>query len=355
LAQLLPYFYSKYSKNLSKGKIMKKIARFLLLVAIICLARSGHTATLAGCQVLPQNNIWNTPVDSLPVATNSDQMIASIGPDTGLHPDFGSGTWDGAKIGIPITLVNAGQQLVDVVFDYASESDPGPYPIPPDAAVEGAPNDGDRHVLILDQDACMLYEVFYAWKQPDNSWEAGSGAVFDLSSNALRPDTWTSADAAGLPILPGLVRYEEAASGTIDHALRFTVAQSRNQYVWPARHQASSLTGSQYPPLGQRFRLKADVDISGYSSIVQTILQAMKTYGIILADNGSDWYISGEPNENWDNDVLRELRNIKGSDFEAVDVSSLMIDPDSGQAASQVLDPPSVLTWLFLLLGTKEP
>ncbi len=332
---------------------MKKIISFLLFAATTCFIETGYTATLGGCQILPKNNIWNTPVDSLPVAANSDQMITSIGSDTGLHPDFGSGTWDGAKIGIPITLVNSGQALVPVVFDYADESDPGPYPIPPDAAVEGAPNDGDRHVLILDQDACTLYEVFYAWKQADDSWEGGSGAIFDLSSNALRPDSWTSADAAGLPILPGLVRYEEAASGTIDHALRFTVSESRNQYVWPARHKASSLTGSQYPPMGQRFRLKADVDISGYSSIVQTILQAMKTYGIIMADNGSDWYISGEPNENWDNDVLRELKDIKGSDFEAVDLSSLMVDSDSGQAAAQAVDTPPSLTWMFLLLGTN--
>ncbi|MCI5224851.1 MAG: hypothetical protein D3924_19830, partial [Candidatus Electrothrix sp. AR4] len=170
-------------------------------------------------------------------------------------------------------------------------------------------------------------------------------------SNALRPDTWTSADAAGLPILPGLVRYEEAVSGTIDHAVRFTVEESRNQYVWPARHKASSLSGSQYPPMGQRFRLKANVDISGYSPIVQTILQAMKTYGIIMADNGSDWYISGESNENWDNDVLRELSNITGSDFEAVDVSSLIFDPDSGQVVFQGRDTAPSLTWLLFLLG----
>ena len=330
---------------------MKKIIGFLLLAKMICLTETGYAATLAGCEILPENNIWNTKVDTMPVAANSDQMIANIGANVGLHPDFGSGTWDGAKIGIPITVVNSAQAPASVVFEYDDESDPGPYPIPPDAAVEGAPNDGDRHVLILNQDDCKLYEIFYAWIQPDESWTAGSGAVFDLSSNGLRPDGWTSADAAGLPILPGLIRYEEAASGTIDHAVRFTVAESRDQYVWPARHKASDSSGSQYPPMGQRFRLKANVDISGYSPIIQTILQAMKTYGIIMADNGSDWYISGEPNENWDNDVLNdELGNITGSDFEAVDVSSLMVDSDSGQVAAQESGLAPVLTWLFLLL-----
>jgi hypothetical protein len=223
------------------------------------------------------------------------------------------------------------QAKVYVIFGYADESDPGPYPIPPNPPIEGDPDgSGDRHILILDRDNCVLYELFAAHLENDG-WYAGSGAIFDLNDYALRPDGWTSADAAGLPILPGLVRYDEVAAGEIKHAIRFTVPQTRRDYVWPARHYASSLTGTQYPPMGQRFRLKASFDISGFSPEVQVILQAMKTYGIILADNGSAWFISGVPDERWDNDMLRELRQVYGSDFEAVDVSSLMLDPDSGQ------------------------
>jgi hypothetical protein len=286
-----------------------------------------------GCAIYPGDHIWNARVDTLPVDANSPAYISTIGASTGLHPDFGSGTWQGSPIGIPFVTVPGTQPLVDVAFGYDDESDPGPYPIPPDAPIEGGPgSDGDRHVLVLDRDNCVLYETFYAWPQPDGSWYAGSGAVFDLKAYDLRPDGWTSADAAGLPILPGLVRYDEVAAGEIRHAIRFTASQTRRAYIWPARHYASSLTGSQYPPMGQRFRLKADFDISGSSPQVQVILQAFKTYGIILADNGSNWFISGAPDERWDNDVLRELKQVHGSDFEAVNVSSLMVDPDSGQA-----------------------
>ncbi len=296
----------------------------------------GEPPRLAGCDVFPADNIWNTPVGTLPLDPNSDAYVQTIGADVGLHPDFGSGTWAGGPIGIPYVDVPGDQARVAVSFEYADESDPGPYPIPPDAPIEGGPDsDGDRHVLVLDRDACVLYELFYAWPQGDGSWQAGSGAIFDLNSHALRPDGWTSADAAGLPILPGLVRYDEVASGEIRHAIRFTAPQTRRAYVWPARHYASSLTGPEYPPMGQRFRLRADFDISGFAPQVQVILQAFKTYGIILADNGSAWYISGVPDERWDNDVLRELRQVHGADFEAVDVSSLMLDPDSGQAGGQ--------------------
>jgi hypothetical protein len=222
--------------------------------------------------------------------------------------------------------------MVAVSFDYDGESDPGPYPIPPDAPIEGGPgSDGDRHVLILERDSCTLYELYYAWPQPDGSWHAGSGAIFDLNSHLLRPAGWTSADAAGLPILPGLIRYEEVAAGEIRHAIRFTVPQTRRAYIWPARHYASPLTGEQYPPMGARFRLKKDFDISGFSPDTQVILQALKTYGMILSDNGAAWFISGAPDERWDNDILHELHQVRGSDFEAVDASSLMVDPNSGQ------------------------
>jgi hypothetical protein len=297
---------------------------------------TGRSASyLEGCPIFPADNVWNTPVDDLPVDSGSNAYIATIGAGRGLHPDFGSGTWAGGPIGIPYTVVDGSQPEVEVDFDYADESDPGPYPIPDDAPIEGGDlSSGDRHVLVLDRDACILYELYAAYPQLDGSWEAGSGAVFDLESNALRPEGWTSADAAGLPILPGLVRYDEVASGEIQHALRFTAPQTRRAYVWPARHFASSLTDAAYPPMGKRFRLKAGFDISGFSEEVQVILRALQKYGMILADNGSAWYISGAPDPRWDNDILvNELGQVKGSDFEAVDESSLMVDTDSGQAS----------------------
>jgi hypothetical protein len=318
--------------------------RFLLLVIFICIACGGgevdltsdvnaiNSETAVSCPVFPANNIWNTPIDALPVHPNSAAYVNTIGAGDNLHPDFGAGLWQGAPIGIPYVEVPGSQPKVSVSFTYDDESDPGPYPIPADAPIEGGSNsDGDRHVIVIDRDNCLLYELFYAWPQPDGSWTAGSGAIFDLNSNALRPDGWTSADAAGLPIFPGLARYDEVIAGAINHALRFTAPQTQRAYVWPARHFASDLTGAQYPPMGVRFRLKASYDISGYSPDAQVILQALKTYGMILADNGSPWFLSGAPDDRWDNDVLNELKQVQGADFEAVDVSSLMVDPDSGE------------------------
>jgi hypothetical protein len=290
------------------------------------------------CRMFPSDHIWNVRVDDLPVDPQSGVWVATIGTDRPLHPDFGAGFWppgSGSPMGIPFTTVPPGQPRVPVTFTYASESDPGPYPIPPDAPIEGgAQSTGDRHVVVVDTGDCRLYELYNAF--PDNGgnrWRADSGAVFDLNGYALRPRGWTSADAAGLPILPGLVRYDEVAAGEIRHAVRFTAPQTRRAFVWPARHFASQLTGSQYPPMGQRFRLKADVDISGFHPQVQVILTALKRYGMILADNGSAWYISGTPDNRWDNEVLAQLKTLRGSHFEAVDVSSLMLNPDSGQAA----------------------
>jgi hypothetical protein len=302
--------------------------------------------SLAGCPVLPGDNIWNTPIDNLPVDANSDLYITTIGATKGVHPDFGSGIWDGGPIGIPYNVVTKSQPKVSISFDYADESDPGPYPIPTSPAIEGgADATGDRHILVLDRDNCILYETWSSYPQANGSWMVGSGAIFDLRSNGLRPDGWTSSDAAGLPILPGLVRYDEVAAGEITHAIRFTAQQTRKGYVWPARHYASSLTDKKYPPMGQRFRLKASFDTTGFAPEVQIILQALKRYGMILADNGSSWFISGVPDARWDDDVLvNQLKLVKGSDFEAVDVSSLMVDEDSGQivSASQVNpNPPS--------------
>ena len=297
-------------------------------------ATPGPLPVIAGCNVFPANNIWNTRVNTLPVDANSTVYVNTIGADTGMHPDFGAGTWNGGPIGIPFTTVPTSQPLVAMSFDYEDESDPGPYPIPTNAPIEGGPDsEGDRHVLVVRRGACDLHETWNSWPTPDGSWYAGSGARFDLNSNALRPDGWTSADAAGLPVLPGLVRYDEVAAGTINHALRFTVPQTRRAYIWPARHFASDLTGAQYPPMGQRFRLKASFNLSGFSPANQVILRALKTYGMFLADNGSAWYLSGVPDPRWDDDDLHALQTgVHGRDFEAVDESSLMIDPNSAAA-----------------------
>jgi len=289
------------------------------------------------CNILPPDNIWNTRIDGLPVDAHSAEYIATIGAGATLHADFGSGVWppgSNSPIGIPFVTVPPDQPEVTITYTaYGPESDPGPFPVPATAPIEGGPDSsGDRHVVVLDRDACMLYELYAAYPQADGSWEARSGASYDLTSNALRPDGWTSADAAGLPILPGLVTYDEVATGEITHAIRFTASETRADHVWPARHDASADTGAAYPPMGQRFRLRADFDVSAYPPQIQVILTAMKEYGLILADNGSPWFISGAPDARWDNDMLHEWDDIPGSAFEAVDVSSLQIDPDSGRA-----------------------
>jgi hypothetical protein len=288
-------------------------------------------AVINSCQVFPDNNVWNARIDSLPLSANSADYVNSIGSMAGLHPDFGSGLFQGEPIGIPFTTVPGTQPLVPVTFvDFPAESDPGPYPIPPDAPIEGG---DDRHVLVVDRDNCKLYELFNAHPQNNGtSWQAGSGAIFDLGSNLLRPEGWTSADAAGLPILPGLVRYDEVATGAINHALRFTAPQTQQAFLWPARHFASNSTDAALPPMGVRFRLKAGFDISGFSATNQVVLTALQTYGMFLADNGQPWFLSGVPDERWDNDDLHNLQTgVYGSDFEAVDESSLMRDPNSGE------------------------
>ncbi|WP_371495351.1 hypothetical protein OG871_07840 [Kitasatospora sp. NBC_00374] len=290
-------------------------------------------ADLGGCPVAPADSIWRTPVDKLPAAPDSAALVAGIGTAKHLKADFGAGTWEGAPFGIPVTAVPAGTPTAKVAFDYADESDRGPYPIPSGALVEGGPNaDGDRHVIALDRAACRVYELYGAHPQGDGSWRAGSGAVFDLRSNALRPAGWTSADAAGLPILPGLARYDEASTGTIGHALRITVPHSRKAARWPARHQAGSSTDPGLPPMGLRLRLKAGVDISGLPPQARAVAQALKTYGAIVADNGSAWYVSGTQDDRWDNTALARLGALTGADFEAVDVSALQLSADSGAA-----------------------
>jgi hypothetical protein len=301
------------------------------MVLAISTPVSG-SPTLIGCPLFPVDNVWNTAIDALPVDANSNAYVATIGAAKTLHPDFGT-VYNGAPNGIPFMAVRGLQPKVPVSFTYAGESDPGPYPIPPDAPIEGGPQaSGDRHVVLLDCTEGKLYELFAAYPGPGGSWTAASGAVFGVNSNSLRPSTWTSADAAGLPILAGLVRYDQTAAGEIAHALRFTAPQTRNAFIWPARHQASTLSGMQYPPMGQRFRLKASVDISRFGPHVQIILRALKKYGMFLADNGSSWFLSGAPDVRWDDGELHQLELLHGSDFEAVDESSLMVDRDSAQA-----------------------
>lgn len=283
---------------------------------------------LGGCQIFPNDNFWNVPVDHLPVHPSSNAWVNSIGQGTGFHMDFGSGTWNGGPIGIPYNIASAAavnEYAVD--FYYPDESDAGPYPLPSSPQIE---HGSDHHILTVETDNCFLYEIYDASWNGAN-WSAGSGAIWDLNSNTLRPDTWTSADAAGLAILPGLARYNEVANGVITHALRFTATCTANYYIWPAKHKAPSGLCQTPVPFGARFRLKADYDISGFSQQAQVLLQAFKTYGIVLADNGSDWYVSGSPNPLWDNDQLHELDVIQGSDFEAVDTSGWMIDPASAQ------------------------
>jgi hypothetical protein len=284
----------------------------------------------SGCPLFPADSVWHARVDRLPVLPASAGYVASIGASAHLHPDFGSGSIDGQPFGIPVTEVAAGQRAVRVRFDYADESDAGPYPLPPNVRIEGGPSgDGDRHVILHDAANCRLYELFAAQRGADGSWSAQSGASWNLRSDALRPAGWTSADAAGLPIMAGLVRYEEVAAGRIDHAVRITVPRSRNSYLWPARHAAGS-SGASLPPMGLRLRLKASVDIAGLPAQARVIATAMKTYGVIVADNGSPWYLTGTEDSRWNNDALDALKGLSGSAFEAVDTSGLMASPNSG-------------------------
>jgi hypothetical protein len=285
----------------------------------------GAGASLNGKRLFPADNPWNQDVSNEPVDPNSANLIASMGLGTSLHPDFGT-VWNGAPNGIPYVVVSGTQGKVPITFtDYGDESDPGPYPVPPDAPVEGgASGTGDRHVIVIDRDNWKLYELYSA--HPSGAgWSAASGAVFDLNSNALRPAGWTSADAAGLPVFPGLVRYDEVfGRREIAHALRFTASRTRRAYVYPARHFASSDTNPNLPPMGMRVRLKASFDVSGFSPAMQVILRALKKYGMILADNGSNWFVSGAPDPRWNDSELNTLKALKGSDFEVVKMGTVV-------------------------------
>ncbi len=287
------------------------------------------------CRLTPANNYWRANVRDLPVHPRSTAYINNIGPTKALKADFGSGTWDGGPIGIPYVVVPGSQPKVPISFEYWDESDPGPYPIPPNPPIEGGPSsDGDRHVIVVDKDNCTCYETYATYPDGKGGWRAGSGAIWDMASNDLHPDTWTSADAAGLPILPGLVRYEEVEAGKVLHAIRITVPTTQHAYVWPARHRAGSTSNLTYPPMGTWLRLRSSIDPNSFHPMVRPIVVALQTYGAIVADNGSAWYMSGVPDERWDNDLLRQLGQIKGSDFQVVDTTSLVVDSDSGEATT---------------------
>jgi hypothetical protein len=272
---------------------------------------------IAGCPVFPATNAWNERVDRLPVHPRSAEIVRSIGVEQTVHPDFGSGLFEGRRIGIPYTVVPRSQRRVPVSFEFADESDRGPYPIPRNAPVEGG---SDRHVLVIQRGTCRLYELFAAERPSPHArgWRAGSGALFRLRSNRLRPRGWTSADAAGLPIFPGLARYDEVARGAIRHALRFTAPRTRRAFIPPARHFASSLTDPALPAMGQRIRLRRSVGERGFGRQARVVVRALKRYGMLLADNGSPWFVSGAPHPRWDNDDLRTLKRLRGADFEVV-------------------------------------
>ena len=313
---------------------MARIPTTLLLALALILPGAAASADRGGtpsasppgttCQVFPADNVWNADVSKLPVDSHNAAWLASMNAgSTNLHPDFGRRPY-----GLPFAVEPDAYRKVSIKFKYKSESDKGPYPFGPDIPVEKG---SDRHALVIDSDTCVLYELYRA-KWRNGKPKAGSGAIFDLGSNALRPDGWTSGDAAGLAIFPGLVRYDEVTAGFIGHAIRFTVSLTDCRHVWPARHDAGTCNGS-YPPMGARFRLKASVDISGFSADARVILQAMKTYGVMLADNGSNWYFQGTQDIRWQDSLLGQLKMVPASGFEAVDTSTCIVNPGSGQAS----------------------
>jgi hypothetical protein len=302
---------------------------------------TGQGTSLNGFRPFASDSPWNTDISGSPVDSNSDAIIRFIGPNIGLHPDFGSGQYQGSNIGIPYSVVNGTQALVNINFTaYGPESDPGPMPVPNNAPIEGDPNpgNGDRHVLVLDNANCFLYELYSSFPNSDGTWNAGSAAVWDLLANEQRPWTWTSADAAGLPIFPGLVRYDEVAAGQIQHAIRFTLPQSRAAMIPPASHWAANSSNSNAPPMGMRLRLKSGFDISHFSTNVQVILAAMKKYGLIMADNGSAMYFSGAPDSRWDNSDLHNLSQVPASAFDVVQMSPVYTASSLPQGAAPAIN-----------------
>jgi hypothetical protein len=297
---------------------------------------TGQLSSLNGFRPFATDSPWNTDISQSQVDPNSTAIINYIGSSIGLHADFGSGLYNGSNIGIPYVIVDGTQPGVNITAQYSDESDPGPMPVPANAPIEGYPNPGggDRHVLVLDSANCFLYELYSSYPNANGSWNVGSAAVWDLLSNEQRPWTWTSADAAGLPIFPGLVRYDEVSAGQIQHAIRFTLQNSRAAFVPPASHWAANTSDANAAPMGMRMRLKASFDVSGYSAANQVILNAMKKYGIIMADNGSSMYISGAPDSRWDNSDLHNLGNVSAGNFEVVQMSPIYTSANAPQGAA---------------------
>jgi hypothetical protein len=327
------------------------VRRILLLTPVLALAAAaGAAATPApgapSCPAFPADNVWHADVSALPVHPRSAAWVASAGGSTKrLHPDFGPSGDPDVPYGIPYAAVPSSHAKVHVTFDYDDESDPGPYPLGDDIPVEGgAGSGGDMHTIVVDKDTCTLYETWYT-QHGTSGWTAGSGAIWNLKSNALRPAGWTSADAAGLPILPGLVRLDEVRSGHVDHAIRFTIARTDRSYVWPARHQAGAANDPNLPPMGARFRLKKSYDTSKFRTDTRVVLAAMRTYGLMLADNGSDWFFQGDAQDAWPTDLLDELKSVPASAFEAVDESSLMVSAGSAQAKGTTKPKPAWTHW----------
>ncbi len=286
-------------------------------------------APVSGCPVFPADNWWRADISDLPVHARSAAWLRHMSPGSDLHPDFGPSYGAGPPYGIPITVVDGDHRKVAVRFTYADESDRVRYPFGPDTRIEGGRrSDGDRHAIVVDRDRCRLYET-WATRLRDGRWLAGSGAVWSLRSNDLRPDGWTSADAAGLPILPGLLRWREVRDDTIDHAIRFTTDETSTHHLWPARHDAGSHGSWAYPPMGARFRLAPDFDATGYGRYARRVIRAMQTYGLVLADNGSPWFFQGEQHRQWPEQLIDELKQIPADRFVAVDTAGLQVDPDS--------------------------
>jgi len=306
-------------------KFIKLLTFFLLYISLISQA--------SNCQTFPQSNIWNTEVTKASVHKNSKLWLNNIGLNKTIHPDFGSPNFFNPFIGIPINYTNQSTKRHSIHFTYEDESDKKTYPIPFNVKIEGGNlSTGDRHIISLDIDSCILYELFNVHRSIKGQWSAGSGAIFDLQSNNLRPIGWTSADAAGLPIYPGLARYQELSSGSINHALRFTLPKTSKKFIWPARHFASKIKDKSLPPMGLRLRLKASYNIEHLTPQAKIIATALKTYGMILADNGGALFITGEPNKNWNNDDLRNLKQLNAHNFEVVDVSQWQTNQNSAEA-----------------------
>lgn len=304
-------------------------------VALVSVPADGATRHLphTSCPVFPADNFWHADISSLPVNARSDQWLSHMSPDTQLHPDFGPSFGEApVDYGIPITVVGGKHAKVHVGFSYASESDKLLYPLGGDTKIEGGrSSDGDRHAIVVNKKTCRLYETFATRQASSGKWHAGSGATWNLAGNKLRPQGWTSADAAGLPILPGLLRFGEVRKGNVDHAIRFTTNVTDRRHVWPARHDAGSVSDPSYPPMGARFRLKASFPISSYRADTQTVLRAMKRYGLVLADNGSPWFFQGARDSRWPTGLLDQLKRIPASAFVAVDTSSLQASANSAR------------------------